>query len=250
MSKKNNEKTWLNYFNLSDHYERKARFLPGLLSVMVLMPVSAAFDWPLSNWLNLLLVGVGSAAAVSVGLSHLASAAGNRFQEKLWPRWPHDAPTHLWLHPDDTSRSKQQKDVWYSAIKRLTNLDIPASFNHGSNEIDSVINDAVSTLRYRLRNSEHADRLAIHNTDYGFARNFTGLRSIWLSFSVLSCGGCWYSYFFENGQLLWSIVASLIMTLSFVFAFWVLPKYVLQKARHYAESFFGALVECDRNRGR
>lgn len=243
------EKEWLSYFNLSDYYERKARFLPGLLSVMVLIPVSAAFEWPLITWLNLLIAGVGSVAAISVGISHLASAAGNRLQEKLWPRWPYDAPTNAWLHPDDNSRSSQQKVAWYASIKRLTGLDVPASINHSGNEIESLINDAVSTLRYRLRNSEYADRLAIHNTDYGFARNFTGLRPIWFIFSVLSCGGCWYAYLMGKGQFIWGIVSSMILFLSFILAFFILPRYVQQRARHYAESFFGALVEYDRNLG-
>jgi hypothetical protein len=249
MSEKDKEKSWLTYFNLSDHYERKARFLPGLLSVMVLIPVSAVFEWPLTTWLNLLIVGVGSAAAVSVGISHLASAAGNRLQEKLWPRWPYDAPTNIWLHPNDNSRSNQQKEAWYATIKRLTGLDIPSSINHGDHEIESVINDAVSTLRYRLRNSEYADRLAIHNTDYGFARNFTGLRPIWLIFSMLSCVGCWYAYFMGKGQFIWGLVSTIILFLSIILAIFILPRYVQQRARYYAESFFGALVEYDRNLG-
>jgi hypothetical protein len=249
MSEKDKEKTWLTYVNLSDSYERKARFLPGVLSVMVLVPVSAAFEWPLTTWLNLLIVGVGSAAVVSVGISHLASAAGNHLQEKLWPRWPYDAPTNVWLHPDDNIRSTQQKEAWYAAIKRLSGLDIPASFIHGSNEIESVINDAVSTLRYRMRNSEYADRLVIHNTDYGFIRNFTGLRPIWLIFSALSCGGCWYVYFMGKGQLIWGAVSTMIFFLCIALATFILPRYVKQRARHYAESFFGALIEYDRNPG-
>ncbi len=145
--------TWLSYANLSDHYERKARFLPGLISVLFLLPVSSAFGVPFAGLAETVAVGMGTTAAVAVGLSHLASAAGNRFQERLWPRWPYDSPTNQWLLPDDKSRSEQQKSIWYAAIKRLTGLDIIVNKNLGNDEIERIINDAVSTLRYRLWNS-------------------------------------------------------------------------------------------------
>ena len=38
-------KSVLSYFNLSSHYERKARLLPGLLCVMTLLPVGAAYQF-------------------------------------------------------------------------------------------------------------------------------------------------------------------------------------------------------------
>lgn len=240
------KKTWLDYFNLSDHYERKARFLPGLISVLFLVPVSAAFGAPLSGWIDTLALGIGAAAAVAVGLSHLASAAGNRFQERLWPRWPYDSPTNQWLLPNDRSRSEQQKTLWYAAIHRLTGLDVFTSTSLPEDEIERVIDDAVSALRYRLRNSEHADRLRLHNTDYGFARNFTGLRLFWVIASVLSCAGCFASYFWASGSVDWCVISSILMIFSFPLAFVILPNYVRRKARHYAESFYGAVVELDR----
>ena len=81
-------KAWLSYTNLSDHYERKTRFLPAVLSVLPLLPMSAALGGPFLEWVELLLGGGGLGAVVAVGLSHTASAMGNRLQEKLWPRWP------------------------------------------------------------------------------------------------------------------------------------------------------------------
>lgn len=244
------QKTWLNYLNLSDHYERKARFLPALLSIMILLPVSASFGGPILEWLNLLVLGVGLSAAFAVGISHLASAAGNRVQKKLWPKWPHDSPTNLWLHPDDETRSFQQKTLWYKVIRDLTKLDIIEAKERGNNELEAIINDAVSTLRYKLRNSNHADRLNVHNADYGFARNFLGLSPFWLFFAVLSFLGCWVLYFFFDGGLIWGIVSTAVMLLAIFIVFSILPNYVRVKARHYAESFFGALIEMDEEKNK
>lgn len=233
--------------NLSDFYERKARFLPALLSLLFLLPVSAALSVPLADWLKMVASGVGVGCAVAVGISHLASAAGNRIQEKYWPRWPYDSPTNQWLLPDDGSRSQQQKEIWYAAIKRLTGLDIPSSKSIGQDEIEKVINDAVSTIRYMLRNSDHADRLRVHNADYGFARNFTGLYPIWFTLAILNFLGCWIGYLWVNAQIFWCIISTTFLLGAYLLAFKVLPKYVRLKAKQYADSFFGALIELDRD---
>src|SRR3954471_9085800 len=109
-------KGWLRYVNLSDPYERKARFLPAALSLLPLVPLSASMGAPFLDWMKILVGGVGLGAIVAVALSHAASACGNRLQESLWPAWPHDSPTNLWLRPDTRSVSSQQKTRWYQAI--------------------------------------------------------------------------------------------------------------------------------------
>jgi len=128
-------------------------------------------------------------------------------------------------------------------------LDIAAEAqSEDHSELEAVINDAVTALRYCLRNSKHADRLRVHNIDYGFARNFTGLRPAWLLFALLSCLGCWEVYILYNSGLFWAVLSSAIMTFSFPVAFWILPPYVHRKAINYAESFFGAIMELDSSR--
>ncbi len=239
------KKSWLSYANLSDHYERKARFIPGLLSFLFLLPASAVLDDIFSRWIETILAGLGIGAVISVGISHLASAAGNRLQRILWPRWPYDSPTNKWLLPSDTSRSEQQKNIWYSAIKRLTKLDIQRAIRSGDMGVESVINDAVSSLRYQLRNAKCADRLSLHNIDYGFARNFTGLRSLWVSFSLINVLVTVYSYYRLGGSLTWCLVSGCLFLFSLILAFRILPNYVRQKADHYAESFFSAMLELD-----
>ena len=247
MSATKGKSSLLGFLSLSDAYERKARFAPALLSTAFLLPFAAAGGVPLGSWLVGLGAGAGLSAALAVGISHLASAMGNRFQEKAWPRWPHDSPTNQRLLPGNMERSSQQKQNWYAAMERLTNLNIPAAVAAGDKELEAVINDAVSALRARLWNIKHGERLSIHNADYGFARNFAGLSPIWGAFAILSCAGCWILYALFRVPIVWPLVATGLLVLAGLMRWVVLPQYGRQKASHYAESFFAALMALDRD---
>lgn len=233
---------WLDYFNMSDAYQRQARFLPALLATLPLIPGGIVAGAPLLQWIALILGGVGLGAVVAVGLSHVASACGNGLQERLWPRWPHDSPTNASLHPDKATVSAQQQKLWYAAIVRLTGLDIADSVRVGdSRQTEAIINDAVVALRHQFSTRPEAERLRAHNIDYGFARNFTGLWPAWVGFSCLSLAVTWIEYGVEGGSLLWAGVATVTFVLAVALRTWVLPRYVRIRARYYAESFFGTL---------
>jgi hypothetical protein len=232
--------TWLSYVNLSDAYERKARLLPAVLTLIALIPLAIAVHVPLQRGITVLLGGVGMMAVLSVGLSHLSSAFGNRIQRRLWPRWPHDSPSNLWLQPGNGSRSTQQKELWYAAIRQLTGLDIPAAGTIDQQEL--VINDAVARLRNLLWKSEHSSRLDIHNVDFGFARNLTGLRPVWLTGAAVAAGLAWYRHFRAEPDLeSAALLTTYFLVLTFL-GFAVLPAYTRQRADHYAESFFAAVM--------
>ncbi|GAB6094082.1 hypothetical protein JCM14469_03340 [Desulfatiferula olefinivorans] len=235
-------KSWLNYFNLSDHYERKARFLPAVLSLFPLLPVAITVGVPLLEWGKVLIAGVGLGAVVAVALSHVASAFGNRLQDKLWPDWPHDAPTNRWLHPDENSVSIQQKQRWYQAIMSLVQIDIQKAVAAGdADELKATINDAVKALRSKMWKTSEAERVQLHNVDYGFARNIAGLRPVWMTFALISLVGCWYAYIWETGAILWALVSTTIALGALAMAI-LLPAYVRKRAHYYAESFFGAVA--------
>jgi hypothetical protein len=140
----------------------------------------------------------------------------------------------------------QQKKNLYAAVRRLTNLDIEAVGADRPEELEAVINDAVAVLRYRLIGSEHAARMDRHNADYGFARNFTGLRPFWLSFAVASAVGCWVAYGWFRAGLLWALVATALAVGLSVVGMAMLPEYVKVRAGHYAESFLSTVLELDR----
>ena len=235
---------------LTDRYEIKARLLPALLSCSVAIPVVAAlFSLGIPNWfVNLSASGVIS-VVLAIGLSYSSSLAGRKYEAKLWPRWPHDAPTNVWLHPDNSLRSTEQKRIWYGAIKRLTDLDIAqAAVGNDKQNLESVINDAVIALRPQfrtLRQVESGGLLATHNEDYGFSRNLCGLRPVWVTASFISAIVTWSGYFALGTSLGWSIAATVVLVLAILLSF-SLPGYVRQRADRYAESFFGVLMALDR----
>ena len=133
----------------------------------------------------------------------------------------------------------------YEAIKRLTSLDIQSAAKEGPGELEAVINDAVSRLRYRLVGSAQAMRLDVHNADYGFARNIAGLRAVWLSLLALSVAGCWLGYFRFGSALSWALIASALLVMGIPLAMGS-TQYVRSDAWHHAESFFSSVLELDR----
>jgi len=234
----------LQQFNVSSRYERRARLLPGLLTMMALVPLGIAFGAPVTDWLRLIATGAGLWAVCGVLLSHLASGAGNRYQTQLWPRWPHDSPTNRWLHPEERLASSQQKRQVYAAVKRLSGLDIEAATQDGMEETEAIVNDSVARLRNRLWRNSLADRLDLHLAEYGFSRNFAGLMPIWISLLVLSAAGCWIGYWRCGTDLLWCSVSSILLACGIVAAL-NLEHHVRVRAQHYTESFFATVLKLD-----
>jgi hypothetical protein len=235
----------LKFLSIESPYRRVARFYPALVTVALLLPAAIMLGIPLSAWMVAMSAGGGLVVATAaVGLlSHLAAAAGNRVQEKLYPRWPHDAPTNLRLHPADGRSSKQQKEKWYAAILRLTGIDI-AAVGGDHKEAERAINDAIVILRTKVfHGNKLAERLDMHNADYGQVRNFAGLRPVWLLTSLVSCAVCWVAYALREEHLALPVVSSALL-IACLLAAVVIKDYVRHTARHYADSFFGALDAC------
>ena len=235
-------KSALNILKLTDRYERKARLLPALLSCAVILPGLTALGSGYIGWVPSLSLGGALAVVGAVGLAYGASAAGRHFEKRLWPRWPHDAPTHRWLHPEDAHCSQQQRRRWFEAIGKVVHLDIAEAAASGDRcELELVINDAVRELRHRFRHTNEIGLLDTHNEDYGFARNLAGLRVFWLPVSAVSGGISWATYFVTGNGLALGVASSLVLVLALLL-FFILPGYVRQRADRYAESFFGVLT--------
>jgi hypothetical protein len=227
------------YFNLSNRYERKARFLPALLSL--LPALSAVFAYaPQFDLVQALATSVGIGAAVGILLSHVASAMGNRLQRKLWPDWPHDAPTHRWLQPADETVSQQQKGLWYRQAWQVTGIDLEQAIAHGPAETRGAVNDVVRSVRNQLRGSKMGIHVEAHNIDFGFARNLTGLRPVLVLVSLISMAACWGGHLRLGHPLMFSVAATIVWV-AVCYTAWLLPRYVIEKSTHYADSFFAAL---------
>ncbi|MXZ94962.1 MAG: hypothetical protein F4Y99_03440 [Acidimicrobiaceae bacterium] len=233
----------LNLPKLIDRYEIKARLLPALLACLPMVPGLAALGSEGLDWDPSLAVESGIVSILWLGLCYLASAAGNHYQRRLWPRWPHDAPTNRWLHPDDTHLSTQQKLIHYKQILDLVGLDIQhASKTSDSTELEQTINDAVRNLRLRLKSINGRTLLQIHTEDYGFARNFAGMVPFWIFFSILSAALAWVAYFRSDSGLSWAVVATIALVIAIAIVS-PLKRFVRQRAEQYADTFLGTMAE-------
>ncbi len=230
----------LSVLGLSDRYEVKARFLPGLITAVVFLPAIAVVNSEAFGFLTGLSLTAVIGVAGAFLLAYLASAFGGAYERSVWPRRPHDLPTNRWLHPSDSTVSRQQKERWYATIKKHLGLDIAAEAESGSGEQERVINDAVRILRTRFRDLPAARLLQVHNEDYGFVRNLIGLRIVWLPAALASTVVTWVGYAAADAAVVWAIAASSMLALGALCHF-VLPPFLLGRASRYAESFFGAL---------
>jgi hypothetical protein len=77
--------------------------------------------------------------------------------------------------------------------------------------------------------------------DYGFARNLAGLRGVWGFFALGSLVGCWSAYIWYDRPILWAVASTIVAVGALALAI-VLPRYVRNRARCYAESFLEAVV--------
>ncbi|TQE99815.1 MAG: hypothetical protein FKY71_06685 [Spiribacter salinus] len=234
---------WLSLVNLSDDYERRARFIPGVLALLPIVLAAACIGQNVIPMIASLLAGVGLSAVLAIGISHMASMFGNRFQERVWPKWPYDSPTNSMLDAESRRCSSEQRTIWYGAIEKLTGI-------HLSDEIQSkqpdekaaLINDAIRGARSILRESPEASVLKRYNVDYGFARNLAGLRVVWLPLCIATAALCWYQFATDRAEIAWPIASSALLGLAAATACTIKP-YVRRKAEYYAEAFFQALVE-------
>jgi hypothetical protein len=127
---------------------------------------------------------------------------------------------------------------------RLTGIDIQ-SVASDHREAERAINDAVVILRTKVfHENKLAERLDLHNADYGQSRNFAGLRPVWLLTSFASCAVCWVVYAMRQEHLAFPVIATALFVACLLAAV-VAKDYVRHTARQYADSFFGALDACD-----
>ena len=248
MSDESDGSQLLSQLHLASFYERKARLAPAVLAVLFGVPGALVWGLEATNWIASLLGGAGIGIVVAIGLSHLASAMGNAYQERLWPRWPYDSPTNLRLKPGNEVVSEQQRLQWCNALHRMTGLEL-CSETTDEDELERTIKDAVAAGRAMLWELPDKSRLSVHNADYGFARNFAGMRAIWIVLAAGSAIACWIALFLEKTSYFWPVASTLLLILAIYLAIFRLSHYVRRRADYYAESFFSAIVDAVKESG-
>jgi hypothetical protein len=233
---------FLQFFSLSDRYERKARLLPGLLLAAAPALTAGAVLRDFAAWYMAASAALGVEFLAAIVLGHFARARGRRLEDVLWKAWG-GPPSTRWLRPWDQTCSDQQKSKWRGAIKRLTGLSLPASVSQGVNQenVDRLNADATRQLRYGLRGRREAAILAIHNEDYGFARNLCAVRWYWVALCLASLVACGMAFAFGVRPYLGLAIAGAFSVVSILIAR-DLPDYVKRCADRYAESLFATAV--------
>jgi hypothetical protein len=236
---------FLQFFALSDRYERKARLLPGLMLAAGPALTAGALVHELSTWFTAAGTAVGVEFLAAVILGHYTRARGRAAEELLWASWG-GPPTTRWLRPSDTTCSEQQKSKWRGVIKRLTGITIPAAVPTDGAEasVERVIADATRQLRCILRGQADAAILQSHNEEYGFARNLYGVRFLWVSLAAACVAGSAIAFLYGVKPYTALAVSVAFLVVSILVAT-ELPQYVRRCADRYAESLFAAAVLAD-----
>jgi len=233
---------FLQFFSLSDRYERKARLLPGLLLAAVPALTVGAVLQEFATWYTAVASAIGVEFLAAIVLGQFARARGRRIEDVLWKAWG-GPPTTRWLRPWDQTCTDQQKVKWRGAIKRLTGMTLPASVPQGGaqEDVDRANTDATRQRRYTLRGKSEAAMVATHNEDYGFARNLCGVRWHWVALSLACLAGCGVAFAFGMQPFLGLAIAG-AFSLASIFIARELPEYVKRCADRYAESLFATAI--------
>jgi len=166
-------------------YERKARYLPAVLTVS-----------PIIIWLYLwfpdirsfkgtfisLIVGLG----ISIPLSILARTLGKKEQDKLLVKWG-ALPATLILRNSDETLNKETKNRYHQRLRLLTNVDIPTHEKELEDPLDTIrkFDSCIDYLRQRTRDKAKYSLIFNENMSYGQARNLLGLKPIGILICVI-----------------------------------------------------------------
>lgn len=167
-----------------DAYERGARLAPGLLALLAVASTVTALglkDAPVVS----VVLSVGSLAGGPLLLAAYVRNLGLKAQSRLWADWG-GSPTTIMLRTRGAAINRKQRDAWRQAIERVTGVTLSSARAEQTNptKADEAIDVAVGNLRERTRGSDFS-LLASENRNYGFERNFYGIRWVARVISVL-----------------------------------------------------------------
>jgi len=169
-----------------DKYEMRARAFPGLLACAPVAVLAATFGWkrfPAIAVVSGLVVAAGGTYLMTLLVRHL----GRKVQPDLWTRWGGPPTTRL-LRAHRTEGNPVKRDTWRSAVEKATEIKLLTSEKEAENPslADQTIETAVSQLT-RLGQSTDYPLVKEENINYGFERNFYGLRWIARLISFVCC---------------------------------------------------------------
>jgi len=121
-------------------------------------------------------VGIVGGAGAAYLLAVLVRHVGRLVEPALWESWG-GAPTTQLLRTRDTGGNPVERDAWRIAVEDVTGLTLLSPSQEATNNIqaDQTIEAAIGQLR-RLGQDSRYPLVKAENIQYGFERNFYGLR--------------------------------------------------------------------------
>jgi hypothetical protein len=158
-----------------DKYERYARVAPGLFAVLPVVITVTALGYRQVPVVSV-AVSLLSLAGGPVLLADTVRQFGQRAQDKLWNKWG-GAPTTLALRLRENSSNTVQRDMWRSAIEKVSGVALASRAVETRNprKADETINAAVARLRELTRGEQRFTLLQAENRSYGLQRNLYGV---------------------------------------------------------------------------
>jgi len=225
-------------------YELRARVLPGLLLAVPIMVTSLSCSGELVELGKAALAtGVTGTAAMLV-LGAMACSFGRRAEGSLWTRWG-GPPSRLLLMPDDDTFSKDMKETLHHAIEERTCMPFPSveDFERDADESVRRVDDLFLQVRGALRREAPDGLWAIHNVDYGFARNLYGSLVPLVAIGAVAAIGCvvWAHVLTARLAYLGALINAGI-SVGALLARAPLEQHVRYRAFRYAESAWEAFL--------
>jgi len=161
-----------------DEYERKARLTPGLLAIAPVTVLIVALGWkqyPVVALASGILVGAGATYLLAI----LVRRVGRRIESDLWRSWG-GPPTTALLRTRSVAANATLRDTWRRGIEQLTHVALlpPAAEVKEPDRADELLEAAVRQVLH-LGQDDRYPLLKKENAQYGFERNFYGIR--WIS---------------------------------------------------------------------
>lgn len=172
--------------DLFDIYSRRARLLPGAITVLPLSLLAVVLLSTKPAWWSAALSVLGASGLTYFG-AQIVRSLGSRAQENLWTSWG-GAPTTQRLRFAG-HRNKNQVERWHRSLAVLfpdEHVPTEAEENANPQAADAAYETLVAALIARTRDRQRFGRVFDENCQYGFRRNLYGCRRIGMIAAGLS----------------------------------------------------------------
>lgn len=229
-----------------DPYEIRARIAPALVVSLPGVVTLFFVVLTISGGSFAQLLGIGAVLVTLIyAASFLIRYLGRRIELKTWEGWG-GPPSTRFLRWRDAHFGEESKRSLHESVKRLCDIQLssPEEERSDKTEADRRISEAFGQVKAMVRQNDPEGVWSKHNAEYGFHRNLTGSRGLWVLSAIaatLVCGAIWYSGSDEL-MLVASAINSLLIVWSIVWGWYFLPRFMKEAADKYADSIWNSFL--------